>query len=201
MLGLLWQGLQGLPRTEVISVVADFSSYKLLKTSVDSTPTHTRLQRTYDACSLSPPRSKHCSQEGAQLHSPEKSLFQTWISPGAQLYHAQSHTQQSHQLLHLYGQKECMRIPPASQETGVTWCLLPWLIHIFNKCWIRKKIFWVHSDAEYSWSLLFSIQRWHLWWKSSDASLQTQLMMHDALWTISPAEASRWRATGQGRSF
>lgn len=72
MLGLLWQGLQGLPRTEVISVVADFSSYKLLKTSVDSTPTHTRLQRTYNACSLSPPRSKHCSQEGAQLHSPEK---------------------------------------------------------------------------------------------------------------------------------
>lgn len=177
MPGLLWQGLQGLPRTEVLSVLADFSSYKLLKTSVDSTPTHTRLQRTHNACSLSPPRSKHYSQEGVQVHSPGKSLFQTQISPGAQLYHAQPYTQQSHQLLHLYGQKECMRIPPASQETGVTWYLLPWLRHIFNNVESKKKIFWVHSDAEYLWYLLFSIQRWHLWWKRSDASLQTQLMM------------------------
>lgn len=74
---------------------ADFSSYKLLKTSVDSSSTHTRLQRTHDACSHSPPRSKYYSQEGAQLHSLEKSLFQIRISPGAQLYHAQSYKKQS----------------------------------------------------------------------------------------------------------
>lgn len=82
--GTAFAGLTGTAKNRGDLCIPNFSSYnKLLKTSVDSTPTCTRLQRTHAWSFFPPGRSKYYSQEEALRHSLENALFWTLTSSGA----------------------------------------------------------------------------------------------------------------------
>lgn len=185
--------LTRIPKNRGDCCVADFSSYKLQKTSVDSSLTHTRLQRIQRLFTL-PLQDQNTTAWKECSFTAWKNLYSKYKFPQESNCTMLGHIHLSSCICR--GRKSEGGFLLPSQETGgVTWCLPPWLTHNFNKCWIREKN--ILSLLRCRILVVSAFQH------SESAALMKEVRclssdkthdVHDVLWTVPPAEASRGRA-------
>lgn len=179
-----------------------FSSYKLLKISMDSSPTCTRLQRTQ--CLFTVPSKIKIAQPGRSTASQPGKIFIPSMnfprSPAVtMLSDIQSKVISSFTSM---GRKSewGFLLPP--QETGgntmstsLTYSQFKSMLNqrknilSLLRCRILVVSAFQHSEVA---PLMKEVRGF---------SSNTTHDVHDGLWTIPPAEALRGRATGQGRTF